>query len=718
MVTCVQVFHFCMMETDPHNQMSVQRKSLRYLRQALKDPTAHFRDGQWDAIEDVVRHRKTLLLVRRTGWGKSMVYFLATRLLRDNGAGPTLLISPLLSLMRNQIEAASRIGIHAETINSSNTDEWDRIERDVRSGAVDVLLISPERLSNDTFRARVLSRIADRVGLFVVDEAHCISDWGHDFRPDYQRITRILQAMPGNVPVLATTATANDRVVEDVVRQVGSDIEVSRGPLARSSLRLQNIKMKSPTDRMAWLAEHVPTIPGSGIIYTLTVRDARRIAEWLQLQGIDARSYSGRRGNEERQALEQALLNNEVKALVATVALGMGFDKPDLGFVIHYQRPGSVVHYYQQVGRAGRDGNTAYGILLHGAEDDDIIDFFIRRSFPAEANVHKVLGALDDAQAGLKVRQIEQRVNMRRSEIRHVLKLLSVRARSPVEKEGTRWYRTPVPYTPDQEKIQAIKQLRREEQREMQRYMAHDGCLMAFLQRALDDPHAGDCGICASCSGGPLVAETVPRDRGVEAARFLRRSEVPIQPRKRWPYTESLSSYGWRSTMKDRLKAEEGRALSIWGDAGWGQLVKKGKYEDGWFDDRLVQAAKNMIEQRWNPDPQPEWVTCVPSNNHPELVPGFARRLAQALNLPFVECVEKVAANQSQKQMENTEQQTSNLDGVFDVDADGVRPAPALLVDDTVDSRWTLTVVTALLKEAGAGPVYTFALAQTTPTSA
>jgi ATP-dependent DNA helicase RecQ len=619
--------------------------------------------------------------------------------------------------MRNQIAAANRIGIKGETINSSNTDEWDRIEREVRSGEVDILLISPERLSNDTFRARVLNRIADRIGLFVVDEAHCISDWGHDFRPDYQRITRILQAMPGNVPVLATTATANDRVVNDVVQQVGSDVHVSRGPLARSSLRLQTIKMKSPTDRMAWLAEHVPTLPGSGIIYTLTVRDARRIAEWLQLQGMDARSYSGRRDNDERQELEQALLNNEVKALVATVALGMGFDKPDLGFVIHYQRPGSVVHYYQQVGRAGRDGNTAYGVLLHGSEDDDIIDYFIRSSFPAEANVSTVLGALDDAEEGLKVRQIEQRVNLRRSDIRHVLKLLSVRARSPVEKDGSRWYRTPVPYTPNRENVEAIKHLRKEEQREMQRYMEHDGCLMAFLQSALDDPHAGDCGMCAPCSGGSLLPETVPRDRAIEAARFLQRSEVPIQPRKRWPYTDSLSSYGWKSTMKDRLRAEEGRALSIWGDAGWGQLVKKGKYEEGRFDDRLVEAATKMIEQRWSPDPGPEWVTCVSSNNRPELVPGFARRLAEALNLPFVACVRKIAANRPQKEMENTEQQTRNLDGVFDVNAKSVRSAPSLLVDDTVDSRWTLTVVTALLKEAGAGPVYPFVLAQTTPTS-
>jgi len=703
---------------SPNASTSLKEKALQYLRQGLDTPAATFRDGQWEAIRDVVQDSKTVLLVRRTGWGKSMVYFLATRLLRDQGAGPTLLISPLLALMRNQIEAAERIGINAATINSSNKEDWDRIERKIHDGAIDVLLISPERLSNESFRRSVLDRIADRVGLFVVDEAHCISDWGHDFRPDYQRITRIVQAMPGNVPVLATTATANDRVVDDVVQQIGPDMNVSRGPLARSSLRLQNIKMQSPTDRMAWLAEHVPTLSGSGIIYTLTVRDAQNIAEWLQSQGVNVRAYSGRRNNETRQELEQALLNNEVKALVATVALGMGFDKPDLGFVIHYQRPGSVVHYYQQVGRAGRDGNTAYGVLLHGKEDDDIIDYFIRSSFPVEANVHRVLNVLDDAQDGLKVRGIEQQVNMKQSDIRQVLKFLSVQEQSPVEKSGSRWYRTPVSCAPDREKVKAIKAIRRAEQEEMQRYMEHDGCLMAFLQSALDDPHASPCGICAGCADEPLIPEQTPQDVAQAAATFLQRSEMPIKPRKRWPYTDSLSSYGWKSTMADHVRAEEGRALSIWGDAGWGKMVKEGKYENGRFSDRLVQAAKNMIQQRWKPAPMPEWVTCVPSNNRPELVPNYAARLAQALNLPFVACVQKVKANRPQKQMENSEQQTSNLDGVFAVDDSQVHAGPVLLVDDTVDSRWTLTITAALLKEAGAGPVYPFALAKTTPTSA
>jgi ATP-dependent DNA helicase RecQ len=393
--------------------MNLTSCATQYLRQALDRPDASFRDGQWEAIRAVVEDRATLLLVRRTGWGKSMVYFLATRLLRDAGAGPTLLVSPLLALMRNQIEAAARIGVRAASINSTNTGAWDRIEADLRQGAIDVLLISPERLANPDFRQQVLGRVANRIGLFVVDEAHCISDWGHDFRPDYQRLKRILQALPPNVPVLATTATANERVVDDVAGQLGTDVTVSRGPLARASLRLQTLTMPSPTDRMAWLAEHVPQLPGSGIIYALTVRDTERVAQWLRSRGVEAHAYSGRLANDERERLEHALLGNDVKALVATTALSMGFDKPDLGFVIHYQRPGSVVHYYQQVGRAGRDGNTAYGILFQGSEDDYIARYFIERAFPDPDDVDAVLAALEQADDGLKLRALEQALNRR-----------------------------------------------------------------------------------------------------------------------------------------------------------------------------------------------------------------------------------------------------------------------------------------------------------------
>jgi len=355
----------------------MKNKALNYLRQALDNPEAVFRPGQWESI-DALLAGKRMLVVQRTGWGKSMVYFLGTKLLREKGFGPTLLVSPLLSLMRDQVKAAERIGVKAETINSANQEEW------------------PERLANENFRQDVLSSIAESIGMFVVDEAHCISDWGHDFRPDYKRIVRVLQAMPANVPVLATTATANDRVVEDVKRQIGIGTELARGSLARRSLRLCNINASDAVERMAWLAANIPSLPGSGIVYTLTVRDSERVTMWLRENDIDAAAYHAKLENEDREELERRLLNNEVKVLVATVALGMGFDKPDLGFVIHYQRPSSVVHYYQQVGRAGRAVKEAYGILFSGAEDDAIADYFITSAFPPQKDVDSILDFLLD----------------------------------------------------------------------------------------------------------------------------------------------------------------------------------------------------------------------------------------------------------------------------------------------------------------------------------
>jgi len=538
----------------------VRQNALALLRRALADPAADFRDGQWEAIESLYRQRARLLVVQRTGWGKSVVYFVATRLLRDAGAGPTLLISPLLALMRNQIAAAERLGLRADTINSGNREEWNAVRRRIGAGNVDILLISPERLANDDFRDNVLRLVADNTGLLVVDEAHCISDWGHDFRPDYGRIVRIIQALPRNLPVLATTATANNRVVEDVSAQLGVGLRVIRGPLARASLRLQNITLPSHATRMAWLAERLPHLNGSGIIYALTVRDAQRLAAWLQSQGIDAYAYWGGQDTDVRVGLEQRLLDNQVKALVATSALGMGFDKPDLSFVIHYQRPSSVVHYYQQVGRAGRALADAYGILLCGHEDDQIADYFIRTAFPPEAHCVEVLTALDEADNGLTSRELEQQVNLSATQIEKVLKSLAVKSPAPLTREDGRWYATAVRYVPDTEKQER-----------------------------------------------PLLPEGYAPELAAQAIGFLRGLDITIDPRKRWP-PDALIVDGWRGAIAATLQAEPGRALCSWGDDGWGQLVRQGKQGTGRFDDALVAAVVTLMRDRWRPEPFPTWV--------------------------------------------------------------------------------------------------------------
>ena len=696
---------------------NMKSEALRYLRLALGNPQEDFRDGQWESIEQLL-NRNRVLVVQRTGWGKSMVYFLATKLLRDEGAGPTLLISPLLSLMRNQIEAAGRLQITARTINSTNSDEWEQIQNELENeNKIDVLLISPERLANNRFRKNVLENLAGNVGLVVIDEAHCISDWGHDFRPDYRLILRVLEAFPYNIPVLATTATANNRVVDDIKSQLGEKIILQRGSLVRKSLKLQNINMPSPAARMAWLAKIIPTLPGSGIVYTLTKRDAERLANWLQKNDINAKAYHAGVSNwedndDKREQLEQQLLKNEIKVLVATVALGMGFDKPDLGFVIHFQRPASVVHYYQQVGRAGRAVDEAYGILLCGEEDDHIADYFIRNAFPSQQHISEILKILDESENGLSVLEIQSVLNLRKDQIGKMFRFLNVESPSPVIRKGYKWrvMASAADYSVDQARINKITSIRREEQQQMRDYMAHPGCLMSFLQSALEDPNPKDCGQCKNCSPEMLLDETYDDDLTNKAGLFVRRNYQPIFPRKQWPSTDMFTqSPAGRFRIPFKQRAREGRALCVWRDAGWGELVACGKYETDGFSDELVIACKEMMEY-WSPDPTPKWVTCVPSLDRPNLMPDFALRLAKVLGLPFVPCVKKIKKNRPQKEMENDFQQVRNLDGVFNI-TDQPLSGECLLVDDMVNSRWTFTTVATLLRQAGCSAVYPMALA-------
>lgn len=687
----------------------MRQRTLSLLRQML-GPDADFRAGQWEAIERLVVERRRVLVVQRTGWGKSLVYFLATKLLREQGAGFTLLISPLLALMRNQIEMADCIGVRAGTINSSNREVWGEVEGSLASDSCDLLLVSPERLNNPRFRS-LLSTIAGRVGLFVVDEAHCISDWGHDFRPDYRRIVRILRNLPKRVPVLATTATANDRVVADVQLQLGPGLTVLRGPLARPSLRLQNIQLADQSKRLAWLAENLSKFPGTGIIYCLTIADTERVAKWLRLKGFQVKAYhAGNDANIDREQLEQALLNNEIKALVATVALGMGFDKPDLDFVIHFQRPGSVVAYYQQVGRAGRALSRAYGILLSGREDDEIQDYFISSAFPPAETMSEILGALEESDQ-LSFNEILSRVNVSYGMAGKALKLLEIdgSVAADMESRPRRYFRTLNPWEPNAEQIQQVTRLRREELAQMQAYVAHTGCLMEFLARALDDPSAKPCGKCANCKGIGLSARVSPVIVS-EAIQFLKRDNVVIEPRVRWPKGLFPDR---KSTIPEEERNALGRALCYYGDAGWGKLVREGKYVHNHFCDDLVRASADLILSRWQPDPPPGWVTAIPSRRHPRLVPNFAERLANALSLPFVPALVRAKDAPEQKTMANSTMQARNVQGTLTISTDTLS-GPVLLVDDISDSRWTLTLAGWLLRTHGSGIVHPFVLARAT----
>lgn len=685
------------------------------LRTALGDPIARFRDGQWEAIDALVNRRQKLLVVQRTGWGKSSVYFVSTRILRDRGMGLTIIISPLLALMRNQIEAANRLGIRAITMNSSNREDWEQAKQAVLAEEVDCLLISPERLANDGFVDEVLQPIAERIGLMVVDEAHCISDWGHDFRPDYRRIVNILRVLPANTAVLGTTATANDRVVTDILEQLG-EIEIQRGPLVRESLALQTLPQLDQASRLAWLAQHIPHLDGTGIVYALTQNDAEQVADWLMRNGIEAAAYHSKVTHSDfpdtssyRHHLEDRLLRNDLKVLVATGALGMGYDKPDLGFVIHYQAPGSIVAYYQQVGRAGRAIDHALGFLLSGTEDDDIHAFFRRSAFPSPEQVEDILDALERAD-GLSVPALERHTNLAQREIEKVLRYLSVESPAPLIKDGPKWYRTAVHYQLDEERILRLTELREQEWQLVQDYLHERGCLMAFLRGALDDPETEACGRCANCRGEAILPSVAAAELVHSAATFTRQAEMPITPRRQTA-SGAFQQYGFPYNLPQAIQAQEGRVLSRWRDAGWGQRVADGKASNH-FDDTLVDAMVDMITNRWQPDPAPTWVCCVPSFGHPELVPNFARRLAARLDIPFIDAVRKTRDNQPQKLQRNRFHQCQNLDGVFEIVGD-VPAGPVLLLDDMVDSGWTLTVIAALLRRAGSGPVYPTALSST-----
>jgi ATP-dependent DNA helicase RecQ len=691
-------------------------EGLKLLRQSLSNPTAEFRQGQWEAIDSLVNYKKKLLVVERTGWGKSSVYFISTRILRDQGKGVTIIISPLLALMRNQIEAAERLGIKAVSINSTNIEEWKISKQAVLDNEVDALLISPERLANDSFMNDILRPIADRIGLFVVDEAHCISDWGHDFRPDYRRITNILKFMPDGMPILGTTATANDRVCDDIVSQLG-DIEIIRGTLTRESLILQNIQLNDQASRLAWLKENIPKLSGSGIVYTLTKRDARLVTDWLIDCDIEAAYYySGATddnfddSNQYRQYLEDALYNNEIKVLVATSALGMGYDKPDLKFVIHYQAPSSIISYYQQVGRAGRAIKKAYGILLSGEEDSDIHAYFRQSAFPPKNRVDDILEKIE-TEDGLSVPGIMKHLNLREGQIQQVLKYLSVEESSPIIKIGTKWKRTAVHYKMDSENILRLTNQRLSEWSDVQAYIGTSDCLMSYLQKSLDDSNNSICGKCANCNKDSKISEGILHDNGVKAALFLKHSEFDIKLKVRVE-SDSLSEYGFKGNLPKNLRSEVGKSLSRWGDAGWGKIVVEDK-RNNYFRDELVDAFVEMINKRWTLNPMPTWVTCVPSNRHPELVPSFAKRLAAKLGLPFIPVINKLRETAPQKEQENRYFQCKNLDGIFEINDKLRLDEPVLLIDDAIDSGWTLSIVSALLRQSGTGLVYPATLTST-----
>ncbi|MBW8804825.1 MAG: DEAD/DEAH box helicase [Catenulisporales bacterium] len=708
-----------MSNTTPAPEPALRDEAEALLRR-LAGEAARLREDQWTAIHALVVEGRRALVVQRTGWGKSAVYFVATALLRARGAGPTVIVSPLLALMRNQIEAAERAGIRARTINSANLHEWEEIQGEVAGGAVDVLLISPERLNNPEFRDEVLPKLASAVGLLVVDEAHTVSDWGHDFRPDYRRIRTFLADLSPGVPVLATTATANARVVADVAEQLGTDggadALVLRGPLDRESLALHVVRLGSPEERFAFLAEQLPKLPGSGIVYTLTVAAADEVAAFLRSRGFEVAAYSGRTEDAERREAEADLLANRVKALVATSALGMGFDKPDLGFVVHLGAPNSPIAYYQQVGRAGRGVDHAEVLLLPGYEDQAIWRYFASLAFPPEEQVRQTLDALAAAGRPLSTAALEARVDLRRTRLEGMLKVLDVDGAVRRVKGG--WESTGLSWEYDAERYDRVAAAREEEQRAMLEYEHTGECRMTFLRRQLDDPHiAGPCGRCDNCAGARFAATV--SEQGAEAARAaLATPGVFIAPRKMWPTGMSALGVPLSGKIPPAENAQAGRALGRLTDLGWGTRLRE-LLADGSPDQPLPASMLDGIVKvlaAWGWKERPTAVVAIGSHRRPVLIGDTAQRIAALGRLEYLGVVAPAGAGAGQAPRGNSAQRLKQVHDAFVLGADlaaavAAHQGPILLVDDRVDTGWTMTVAARMLRQAGADAVLPFALA-------
>ncbi|MFC8783000.1 RecQ family ATP-dependent DNA helicase [Streptomyces nigra] len=703
------------------------------LAELVGTPGARLREDQWQAVAALVRERRRALVVQRTGWGKSAVYFVATALLRRRGAGPTVIVSPLLALMRNQVESAARAGIRARTINSANPEEWETIHGEIERGETDVLLVSPERLNSVDFRDQMLPKLAATTGLLVVDEAHCISDWGHDFRPDYRRLRAMLAELSPGVPVLATTATANARVTADVAEQLGTgagEALVLRGPLERESLRLGVVRLPDAAHRLAWLAEHLEELQGSGIIYTLTVAAAEEATAFLRQRGFPVASYTGRTENADRLQAENDLLANRVKALVATSALGMGFDKPDLGFVVHLGSPSSPIAYYQQVGRAGRGVEHADVLLLPGQEDEAIWRYFADTAFPPESQVRQTLAALAEAGRPLSVPALEASVDLRRSRLETMLKVLDVDGAVKRVKGG--WTATGAEWVYDAERYARVARQRAAEQQAMRDYVGTTQCRMEFLRRQLDDEGAAPCGRCDNCAGTWADA-SVSSETLTGAAKELDRPGVEIEPRRMWP--TGMPALGIE--LKGRIPAGEqcstGRALGRLSDIGWGNRLRPLLAEnapDGPVPDDVLKAVVAVLADwarspgGWAPDvpdavQRPVGVVAVPSLTRPELVGSLARGVASIGRMPFLGALTYVAEDGAHAaRRSNSAQRLKGLSQAFTVsgelaDALAATPGPVLLVDDCTDTGWTLAVAARLLRRSGSGEVLPLVLAAT-----
>lgn len=671
---------------------------------------ASFREGQYEAIEATLTNRRTLV-VQKTGWGKSLVYFISAKLVE----GITVIISPLLILMENQREAADKMGLRCLVLNSTVRTAADRREiiKKLKAGDCDIFFTTPETL----YSKEVQSLIPNlNIGLFVIDECHCISDWGHDFRLEYGSLSRIISMLPENVGVLGTTATANDRVIEDLKKQFGNDVYVSRGSLTRESLHIEILKLETTAERYSWIRENIIKLPGAGIIYCLTRRDCENLSNYLNGYGIASRPYYSsaeleiqdpETGMTYNETTEKLFMDNQIKAIVATIKLGMGYDKEDIGFVIHFQRPSSLVAYYQQIGRAGRkEGTEAYCYMMTGKEDREVNEYFINNAFPTEEQEKGVIKALEQHPEGIKLRELYRYSNISQKALDKTIMFL-LNQGIIYRDEYKKYHRSLNPYSYKGDYYEVVKKTKMQELKAMDQYLEEEGCLSKYVVNSLNDYTAKDCGKCHNCLGTTILegVEMPSIETVIETQEWLNRVFIAITPRKRWP--DNDNTFDNSATISNPNK--EGVALAKYGDAGYGAMVAHDKYYADAYREDLIDKTVDVLSSYIN-DADVNAITSIPSGRNKK-INTFAKEVARRLGIPHLDLLCVTGEGDQQKRMQNSYFQYKNAAEKMALVSGASAPRSIILIDDVVDSKWTLTVAGALLSKAGASNIIPFCLA-------
>jgi len=655
-----------------------------------------FYDEQWETIDMLLRGKR-MLLIEKTGYGKSLCFqFPATQF-----DGITVIFSPLIALMRDQVNSLNEKGIAAKHINSEQTYENNsQVIQDAINGKIKILYIAPERQENQEW---IEATRKMNLSMIVIDEAHTISVWGHDFRPSFRRIINLVQLLPKDLPILATTATATKRVQADIEQQISGNLTTIRGNLLRENFNLFVIETKSEDEKLLWLAENINKLPGTGLLYTGTRVNTEIYARWFDFVGINSTDYNAGLDGDTRKEIEKGLMSNKWKCVVSTNALGMGIDKPDIRFIIHAQIPASPIHYYQEIGRAGRDGQKTYIILFYNSKkDDDGIpeDYKLPKAFvdggrPSIKKYQIVINAVKQEQLG--ERQLMKITNMKQTQIR-VIKadLIEQEIIKEVKFDRSKKYEYQFNAPElDTAKFNELRNAKLKDLDSMLEYVFTTEPRMKFLCEYLGDkpPNKFD-----NCDNSKYKKRTVRPDKStIEKLTEFRETYFPTLE------VESQSS-----------NITNGVASSYYGVSNVGATLHRCKYENGGdFPDFLLKLMLKAFRKTFG-DKHFDMIVYVPPTTSGELLKNFAEKISYVLKVPISHKLVKQRETQPQKVFQNGYLKRENVSGAFNyTEPNEINNKNILLVDDIFDSGTTIKEIGKLLTNFGANLIVPLVIART-----